>query len=100
MVVALEARLFPGSALLLSHRRGRSGLGSAGPFVILGGSHVERDFAATDDFLMRKVGAPKWPPVETFAVDIAMLCPLFVAEMTNFLPAEPMLRVCERRMSI
>ena len=64
------ARLFARCGPLLLHGRRRPCLGTGGPFIILGGTHVERDFASLSNLLMRQEGACEGLSVERRTTDI------------------------------
>ena len=67
------ARLFTRCGPLLLHGRRRPCLGTGGPFIVLRGAHVERDFTALNDLLMRQVRAREWLSVERRATNISAL---------------------------
>ena len=63
------ARLFARCAPLLLYGRRRPCLGTGGPFIILRGAHVERDFSSFDNLLMREVSARKWLSIKRRATN-------------------------------
>ena len=67
------ARLFARCGPLLLHGRRRPCLGTGGPFIVLRGAHVERDFTALNNLLMRQERARKWLSVERRATNISAL---------------------------